>query len=197
MTTVGSLESKRLATDPRWARVLVAQLTAHGVGPGSIITASFSGSFPGLNLAVMAACRAMQVRLIAVSSVTASTWGAVEPGFTWPEMEVLVVRAGVLPAATVAVSVGGSSDAGRDLSEEGRAIARRIQQDTAAGHREVLIVRGSSQPLRHNVPLVRVRKVRVHQRPGTGGVFCAGVSADHNGLAVVPPDSDARSGHRG
>lgn len=135
MTTLGSLDSKRLATDPRWARALVVQLASHGVGPGSIVLASFSGSFPGLNLAVMAACRAMQVRLLAISSVTASTWGAVEPGFTWPEMEVLLVHAGVLPAATMAVSVGGSSDVGRDLSEEGRVVARRIQQDTAAALR--------------------------------------------------------------
>jgi poly-gamma-glutamate system protein len=96
------------------------------------VTASFSGSFPGLNLALMAACRALDVRVLAVSSVTASTWGANEAGFTWPEMEVKVVAAGALPAATIAGSVGGTADIGRDLGDEGLALARRIQRETAA-----------------------------------------------------------------
>jgi len=132
VTTMGRLESKRLATDPRWASLLVHQLAARGVGPGAAVAASFSGSFPGLNLAVMAACRALGARLVAVSSVTASTWGANEPGFTWPEMEALVVAAGVLPAASAAVSLGGSRDAGRDLSPEGLSSALRIQAAASA-----------------------------------------------------------------
>jgi poly-gamma-glutamate system protein len=132
VTTLGRLESKELATDPRWARLLVHQLAARGLGPGAVVAASFSGSFPGLNLAVMAASQALGARLVAVSSVTASTWGANEPGFTWPEMEALVVAAGVLPAASVAVSLGGGRDAGRDLSPEGLSSARRIQATASA-----------------------------------------------------------------
>lgn len=131
VTTLGHLDAKWLSTDPRWASALVRELSSHGVAPGDVVTASFSGSFPGLNLSLMAACRAMGVRLVAVSSVTASTWGANEPGFTWPEMEVRVVEAGVLPAASVAIGVGGSRDAGRDLEPEARALARRIQRSTA------------------------------------------------------------------
>lgn len=131
MTTMGSLESKRLATDPRWAGALTRQFTARGLREGDTVLASFSGSFPGLNLAVMAACRALGLRLVAISSVTASTWGANEPGFTWPEMEAMVVAAGALPRASVAVSLGGGRDAARDLPEEGRELARRIQRDAA------------------------------------------------------------------
>jgi poly-gamma-glutamate system protein len=132
MTTMGSLESKRLATDPGWARALVWQLAAHGVTGGTTVLASFSGSFPGLNIAVMAACRALDARVVAVSSVTASTWGADEPGVTWPEMEAAIVRAGVLPAASVAIGLGGARDSARDLSEEGRALALGIQQSAAS-----------------------------------------------------------------
>ncbi len=131
MTTMGSVESKRLATDPRWAGALARQFTARGLREGDTVLASFSGSFPGLNLAVMAACRALGLRLVAISSVTASTWGANEPGFTWPEMEAMVVAAGALPRASVAVSLGGGRDAARDLPEEGRELARRIQRDAA------------------------------------------------------------------
>ena len=117
------------------------QLSAHGVRSNDTVVASFSGSFPGLNLAVMAACKAMGLRLIAISSVTASTWGANEPGFTWPEIEALVSRAGVMPAVSVAISLGGTRDSARDLSDEGRALARRIQADAAQR-----LARGCSPP---------------------------------------------------
>jgi poly-gamma-glutamate system protein len=132
VTTLGSLESKLLATDPRWAGALVRQLAAHGVGPGKVVCASFSGSFPGLNLAVMAASRALDARLAAISSVTASHWGANEPGLTWPEMEAAIVAAGVLPAASLAISLGGTRDAARDLSPEGKALAAQLQAAAAS-----------------------------------------------------------------
>jgi poly-gamma-glutamate system protein len=131
VSTMGPLEAKWVATDPRWAAALARQFFSRGIGRGAVVLASFSGSFPGLNLAVMAAAEALGARVVAVSSVTASTWGASEPGFTWPEMEVVVVHAGVLPAASAAITLGASSDAGRGLDPEGLALAQRIQQETA------------------------------------------------------------------
>ncbi len=131
VTTLGSLDAKRTAVNPIWASVLARQLAAHGIGPGDVLAASFSGSFPGLNLAVIAAANALGARTAAVSSVTASTWGANERGFTWPEMEVLVVRAGVLPRASAAVSAGGDGDAARDLEPEARLTAYAIRDRCA------------------------------------------------------------------
>jgi len=132
VTTLGSLEAKRLSTSPVWARVLTERLGAEGVGPGSVVAASLSGSFPGLNLALAAACDALGVRLIAVSSVTASTWGANEPGFTWPEMEAMLVEGGVIRPASVAIAAGGAADAAADLAGEDRALASRIRNAAAA-----------------------------------------------------------------
>lgn len=132
VTTLGSLEAKRLSTSPRWAGELVRRMHLAGAGEGDVVAASFSGSFPGLDLAVVSACAELDVRLLAVSSVTASTWGATEPGFTWPEMEARLVAAGVVPRASVAVSVGGDGDAGADLEPAARALARRIAKASAA-----------------------------------------------------------------
>ncbi len=131
VTTMGSLEAKRLSTNPAWARALTSRLAAEGIGPGSLVAASLSGSFPGLNVALAAACDALDARLLAVSSVTASTWGANEPGFTWPEMEARLVRAGVIRRASIAVTAGGAADRARDLPDEDRALAERIR-DAAA-----------------------------------------------------------------
>lgn len=132
VTTLGSLEAKRLSVSPRWAGELVRRLHRAGVGNGDVVAASFSGSFPGLDLAVVSACAELGARLVAVSSVTASTWGATEPGFTWPEMEARLVRTGLVPRASAAVSAGGDDDAASDLEPEARALAARIATDSAA-----------------------------------------------------------------
>lgn len=126
VTTLGEIEAKRLGVSPAWARVLTGELHRAGIKSGDVVAASFSGSFPGLNLAVMSACQALDIRLVAVSSVTASSWGATKPGFTWPEIEARLVEAGVLRQASAAISTGGDGDRGLDLDREGRLLAREI-----------------------------------------------------------------------
>lgn len=131
MTTLGSLEAKRLSTNPEWARVLTVRLAGAGIGPGDLVAAGFSGSFPGLNLALTAACQALGADLVAISSVTASTWGANQPGFTWPEMEARLVEAGIMRRVSVAVAAGGDADMALDLDEDGRATAYAIRDASA------------------------------------------------------------------
>ncbi len=132
VTTMGTLEAKRTATNPLWAAVLTRRLAAEGIGRGDLVAAGFSGSFPGLNLAVMAAARARGADLVAVSSVTASTWGANQPGFTWPEIECRVVRSGLLPRASAAVTAGGDDDNGLGLEPDARTLAARIRNEAAS-----------------------------------------------------------------
>ncbi len=131
MTTLGSLEAKRIATNPAWASELTVRLARLGIGSGDVVAAGFSGSFPGLNLALAAACQALGVRLIAISSVTASTWGANQPGFTWPEIEARLVDARVIERVTIAVTAGGSEDQARDLEADDRALALRVRNEAA------------------------------------------------------------------
>jgi poly-gamma-glutamate system protein len=131
-TTLGNLSAKRTATDPRWAGELVRQMWRAGIRPGSLVAASFSGSFPGLNLAVALACRNLGAELGAVSSVTASTWGANQPGFTWPELEARLARAGLLRPVSLAVTAGGDGDRAADLEPEGQRLAERLGRQAAA-----------------------------------------------------------------
>jgi poly-gamma-glutamate system protein len=131
VTTLGEIEAKRVSALPAWSRVLVAEFHRAGIVEGDVVAASFSGSFPGLNLSVMAACQALGIRLAAVSSVTASSFGASDAGFTWPEMEARLVRDGKLRPASVAISAGGDGDAALGLDEDGQALAREIAERTA------------------------------------------------------------------
>jgi len=131
VTTLGEIEAKRLSASPAWAHVLTRQIHGAGIRAGDVVAASFSGSFPGLNIAVMSACQALDITLIAVSSVTASAFGATDAGFTWPELEARLVASGTLQRATVAVSAGGSGDRALDLEPEGRLLARDIAARSA------------------------------------------------------------------
>jgi len=131
VTTLGDIEAKRVSVSPAWPRAFVRQFHHAGLRRGDLIAASFSGSFPGLNLAVMSAAQAMGLDLVAVSSVTASSWGATEPGFTWPEIEARLVADGILRRASVAVSAGGDGDRALDLDDEGRRLARAIAEACA------------------------------------------------------------------
>ncbi len=140
VTTLGALEAKRISTNPEWARALTMRMARAGVGAGDVVAAGFSGSFPALNLSVIAACQSLRADLVAVSSVTASSWGANQPGFTWPEMEARMVRAGITRRASVAVSMGGAGDRALDLEPDARALAQRLQQEAAAALEAVALV---------------------------------------------------------
>jgi poly-gamma-glutamate system protein len=130
VTTLGNLEAKRTSTNPAWAAVLTRKMAAEGIGPGDVIAAGFSGSFPGLNLAVVLAGRALGAEVVAISSVTASTWGANQPGFTWPEIECRLVP-DVMPRSSVAVTAGGVGDMASDLEPAGQRLAWSIRDRTA------------------------------------------------------------------
>jgi poly-gamma-glutamate system protein len=131
-TTMGNLEAKRVATSTQWARALTLRLYQAGLRRDDVVAAGFSGSFPGLNLALTSACQSLDVRLLAVSSVTASSWGANQPGFTWPEIEMRLVKAGVIRQATIAITVGGAGDRALDLDAGGRLEAGAIARTVAA-----------------------------------------------------------------
>ena len=132
VTTLGSLEAKRMSTNPAWAQALTGRLAEAGIGQGDFVAASFSGSFPALNLALVAACEALGARLVAVSSVTASSWGANQPGFTWPEMEATLVEAGEMRRVTAAVAAGGDADIASDLDADARPVVEAALRRSAA-----------------------------------------------------------------
>jgi poly-gamma-glutamate system protein len=130
VTTLGSLEAKRVSVNPAWAAALTRRMSSAGIGAGDLIAAGFSGSFPGLNLAVAMAAQALGADVIAISSVTASTWGANQPGFTWPEIECRLAPR-LMPRASIAVTAGGDGDVAKDLEIEGRQMAWSIRDRAA------------------------------------------------------------------
>lgn len=123
-TTIGSEDAKLLSLHPDFAAVAVDLLRQAGVQPGDRVALNVSGSFPGLNIAVLSALTALDAQPVLVSSVGASTWGATNPFDTWLDMEQSLIKAGIWQWHSLAASPGGVADRGGGLDKEGLALIR-------------------------------------------------------------------------
>lgn len=117
-TSMGSVEAKRTSANPDMAALLVELLHKAGIRKGDRIGANFSGSFPSLNLAVLSACKAMDVDYVYISSIGSSNFGANDPEITFPDMSVKLTGLGLISNPGVAFSLGGSSDIASDLDPD-------------------------------------------------------------------------------
>lgn len=119
-TNTGSLEAKRTSLNPNWAAVVVELLYEAGVTRGGTIAVGVSGSFPALNLATFAAAEMLDLEVVSIASVGASSWGANIPNLTWLDMERVLIDAGILSTRSIAASLGGTRDRAIGMPKTGR-----------------------------------------------------------------------------
>ena len=109
-TTSGDLPAKRTCANPDMAAMMVFMLKEAGVGPGDCVGCNFSGSFPSLNIAVICACDEIGAKPVYISACGSSTWGANNPGLSFPEMAHLLYKANLISEGPVLITPGGSHD---------------------------------------------------------------------------------------
>ena len=124
-TDRGDIEAKLSSTNPNFAAVVVQMLKEAEVEKGDNVTVAMTGSFPALNIAVLAALKTLDLNPIVISSVGASNFGANDPHFTWLDMEMILEKGNVFDCRSVAASMGGGADRGRGLSPEGRDLLKQ------------------------------------------------------------------------
>jgi poly-gamma-glutamate system protein len=124
-STLGYLKAKRSAANPDFAAYIVRELMDHGIGAGDSVFVAMTGSFPGMNLAVLFALETLDVWSFRISSLGASSYGANQEEFTWLDMEDLLVRQRLLEHRSNFVSLGGSGDVGGGLPRSGRTVLRK------------------------------------------------------------------------
>jgi poly-gamma-glutamate system protein len=127
-STTVDIDSKLTSLNPNWAAVVVSMLKEAKVKNGSTVAVSLTGSFPAMNLAVFSAAKALNLRLIIITSVSASTWGANIPGFTWLDMESQLYEKRFTSYRSIAASLGGVQDNALGMSEQGKTILRTTIQ---------------------------------------------------------------------
>ena len=119
-TDRGYIDAKLSSTNPNLAAVIVQYLKEAGVTEGDNVAVAVTGSFPALNISVIAALEVLKLNPIIISSVGASNYGANDPYFTWLDMESALYEAQIFKNKSFAASIGGGFDIGRGLSPEGR-----------------------------------------------------------------------------
>ena len=127
-TNAGSLVAKQTAVNPNYAAVVMQFLRDLRLQKGETVAVGYSGSFPAINIAVLAAVEALELRPVIISSASSSQWGANEPDFLWLDMEKALVSRGVFKARSVAASIGGIEDRGFGMSAAGRTLLREAIQ---------------------------------------------------------------------
>ena len=121
-TDRGNLTAKLTSLNPNFAGVMVDMFKKVRLKKGDRIAVSCTGSFPGINIAVMSAAKVLGLDLIMISSVGASMFGATDTTFTWLDIEALLNNEGIFPYKSVAASLGGGRDLGRSLTRSGRSM---------------------------------------------------------------------------
>jgi len=119
-TDRGSQASKVIAAHPNFAAAVTQMMLQGPVRSGDLVAVGMTGSLPGLNLAVLSACRAIGAEPVVITSVGSSMFGATDPELTWLDMEAALAERKLWPYRSVAASLGGGGDVGRGLSPAGR-----------------------------------------------------------------------------
>lgn len=123
-TNTGHLTAKQTSINPNFAAVVVELLLRANVKAGDTVAVGFSGSFPALNVAVLAAIETLHLKPVVITSAGASQWGANQPTFMWPDMEMALVRWHIFSHRSAAASPGGIDDRALGLSKRGRNLVR-------------------------------------------------------------------------
>ena len=141
-TTLGELPAKRTATNPDLAALIVKLVTTLKLPAGSPVVVVISGSFVGADIATLAALEVLDLRPILIASLSASMWGANDPGFNLLDILSLLRQRGIIKTKAFAAVIGGEGAIGAGMDKAGIAALR------ASAERE-------------NIPLVDARPVSV------------------------------------
>ena len=135
-TDEGDLDAKLTTLDPNFSAAVVDLMYQIDLTSGDTVAVLMTGSMPGANMAVVTACEALGIHPVIITSIGASQWGANQVDFTWLDMESILYENDLIPARSIAASIGGRNDMGRLLSPAGRKL---ITENIAA----------------HQIPLIR------------------------------------------
>jgi poly-gamma-glutamate system protein len=171
----GNLVGKQLSTDARFAALIVRLLDQAGVGQGSKVAVGLSGSFPALNIAVLAAIEALGAHAFVIAAATASAWGANHPRWPWPAMDAYLGQRRLLRARTIAFSLGGEHDGA-------------LQLDAATRSRLVQALRrfGVATILEPNIAQATLRRVQLLRAAVAGSKFAAYVNVGGSVASLGP-----------
>ena len=132
-TTLGALEAKKISVNPQIAALVVRWITELGLDSTDEVMVASSGSFPGIAVSTLAALQTLNQRVVLVTSVGASSFGANQPAMTILDMENILSVQGGLRYTSELVTYGCDNDNGEGFFDGGReAVDTALLRNNAA-----------------------------------------------------------------
>ncbi len=114
-TTSGDLQAKRTTTNPDFAALMAYLLLKVGVKEGDCVAIGASGSFPGVIISVLSACKSIGAKPLVIATIGASQWGANNLDFNILDLYTRLVKFGFEPP--LFFMYGGSDNTGKDFGD--------------------------------------------------------------------------------
>ncbi len=114
------LSSALTTTNPNFSAAIIEMLNSLGIKPGDTVGINWDGTFPALNIQLLAVCKVLGLEPVIVTAQSSGMWGANYPGYTWLEIERLLLKSGLWHFHSRFATLGGEDDNGRGLPPEGR-----------------------------------------------------------------------------
>ena len=120
-TKEGSLYSKVATTNPNFSGLFIqlfSEIDPSLINPDVVdtIAVSYTGSFPGANIALLSACKAANIYPVIISSIGSSSWGANQIEMTWADIE-NYLSDNIFKYKSSAFSLGGDQDRADELPD--------------------------------------------------------------------------------
>ncbi|SVE53755.1 uncharacterized protein METZ01_LOCUS506609, partial [marine metagenome] len=115
-TTTGSLISKHSTLNSDFGAMIVEMLIELEIEAGGHVAVSYTGSYPGANIAVLSALESLGISADIISSCGSSEYGATHPEFTWIDMEKYLSNNKIFSNFSTLASIGGGFDLGSQLN---------------------------------------------------------------------------------
>lgn len=118
-TTLGSLEAKQTALNPKFSGLIYRWLKENNIDSTKCVGVIISGSFPSLAISTLAAIHIIKAKSIVISSIGASTYGANDPNATWLDYESWLMAKTSISISSEITTIGGENDVGDGMLDEG------------------------------------------------------------------------------
>lgn len=125
-----NLSDALTTTNPNFSAALVEMLSRTRVKRGDTVAVNWDGTYPALNISVLAAAKVMGFYPIIVTAQSAGMWGANCPDLTWLDMEQILFKAEIWDYRTIIATASGEDDNGRGSSPEGRELLTKTAELT-------------------------------------------------------------------
>ena len=116
---------KQSTINPNIAALFVEWLKKAELESGDVVAVHMTGSFPTLNISMLAAIQTLKLNPLIIYSGAASQFGANIPYFSWVDMYHALTRKKIFSYPVLGVSIGGKRDKGYSMSANGISILKR------------------------------------------------------------------------